>query len=82
MEKDKKITEVELESWIKRLGSSKPYRIVMKNGQGFHEVWFFYREWHYVVRISGEDMMSSLKCQKKILEACSLFEGQAKFRSL
>ena len=79
---DKKITELELESWIKKLAINKPYRISMKNGRGFYEIWFFYREWHHVIRINADDMMSSLKCQKKILEACSLFEGQAKFRSL
>jgi len=69
-----------LTSWIRSLEKSKPYRIMIKNGQGFYEILFWYADYHYNDRLLFQDMEDELKCQKKILDMCSVFEKNMKLK--
>ena len=66
--------ESKLETWIQQLSNSKPYRITLKKGQGFHEVLFWYGEYHFHDKLTPNDMNDELKCQKKVLDMCRMFE--------
>jgi hypothetical protein len=75
------INSNELLSWVNRLANTKPYRIVMKNGQGFYEIMFLYNEYHYNDRIFPKDMEDETKCRSKIMDMCSKFEQNIKLRA-
>ena len=69
-----------LTTWLKGLENSKPYRIMIKNGQGFYELLFWYGDYHYTDRLYAQDMENELDCQKKILNMCSVFEKNVKLK--
>lgn len=67
-------------AWIKGLENSKPYRIMIKNGQGFYELLFWYGEYHYTEKLWAKDMEDELECQKKVLDICRKFESNIKLK--
>ena len=69
-----KMTERSLTDWINKLSASKPYRITLKKGHGFYDILFWYSEYHFNQRLMPTDLNDELKCQKKVLDLCSLFE--------
>jgi hypothetical protein len=75
-----KTNEQKLSIWVQQLANTKPYRMVLKKGQGFYEVVFYYLEYHYNDRIALSDMNDELKCQKKILDMCATFERNFKLK--
>ena len=75
-----KMTYDNLNSWVIKLSKIKPYRITLKSGHGFYEIWFLYNEYHHCVRILPNDMEDEIKCQKKILFMCMEFEKNIKLR--
>ena len=75
-----KTDPIKLNSWIMNLANTKPYRLTMKNGQGFYEIVFLYNEYHYSDRIFPKDLEDELECQKKILNMCSVFEKNVKLK--
>ena len=75
-----KTNAIKLNTWVSELAKTKPYRLSMKNGQGFYELIFLYNEYHYSDRIFPKDLENELECQKKILNMCSVFEKNMKPR--
>lgn len=67
-----------LNTWIKKLNNTKPYRMVLKNGNGFYEVVFLYNQYHYSDKLLLRDMDNEIECQKKILNMCNVFEKNFK----
>ena len=74
------ISATNLNSWVRNLSNSKPYRILMKNGQGFYEIMFLYGEYHYVDRVMATELNNELECQKHILNMCATFEKNFKLQ--
>ena len=69
-----------LTTWLKGLENSKPYRIMIKNGQGFYELLFWYGDYHFTDRLTAKDLENDLECQKKILNLCQIFEKNIKLK--
>lgn len=67
-----------LSTWIKKLNNTKPYRMILKNGNGFYEIVFLYNQYHYSDRITIKDTENELECQRKILTMCQVFEHNFK----
>ena len=75
-----KMTITALNTWLRGLENSKPYRIMLKNGAGFYELLFWYGDYHYNDRLTVKDLEDELECQKKILNMCSVFEKNMKLK--
>lgn len=69
-----------LNTWVKQLENSKPYRIVMKNGRGFYDFTFLYGDYHYNEKLNCSELDNDIECQKKILKMCTKFEQNMKLR--
>lgn len=69
---------LKLESWIRGLERTKPYRIMLKNGLGFYEILLIHNQYHSFDRIWAKDMEDENECQKKILQMCINFENHIK----
>lgn len=69
-----------LNSWIKKLESTKPYRINIQNGNGFYEITFLYDNYHFSDRLSVHELENEINCQKRILNMCSIFERNVKIK--
>lgn len=72
---------LKLNSWIKQLESTKPYRINIQNGNGFYEITFWYDTYHFSDRLSVHELEDELNCQKRILNMCSIFERNIKIKT-
>jgi hypothetical protein len=72
---------IELNSWVKRLENTKPYKIVLKTNGGAYELVFLYGDYHYKCGISQKDSSDNGVCQKKILDMCSFFEQNIKIKT-
>ena len=75
-----KMTITALNTWLRGLENSKPYRIMLKNGAGFYELLFWYGDYHSNDRLTVKDLEDELECQKKILNMCSVFEKNMKLK--
>lgn len=73
-----KMTYEKLNSWIMQLANTKPYRMTLKNGNGFYEIVFLYNEYHYTDKLNFNDLEDELACQKKVLKMCQIFEQNIK----
>ena len=73
-----KMTYEKLNSWIMQLANTKPYRMTLKNGNGFYEIVFLYNEYHYTDKLNFNDLEDELTCQKKVLKMCQIFEQNIK----